>query len=216
MLTLSAVAAAPALAPRFARAASAALASADADPTLWYVTRAAAVSAYILLALSTHLGIVRSLGAQIGERASWVLDELHQFIALLAAAFVVLHLVSLLLDPFMAFTPANILLPLNQPYRQFATDVGVLGFYALSVVLVSSWLRRRISRRLWRGLHYLGFATFFLVTLHGALAGADSGQAWMRALYFGFGSSALFLVLMRLIMRPEGTPESASAHGTRR
>jgi len=182
--------------------AAATLAPADADPTLWYVTRAAAVSAYVLLALTTNLGIVRSLTTQIGERVSWMLDELHQFLALLTGAFVLLHLLTLLLDPFITFTPANLLLPFAQPYRTLATDIGVLGVYAFAVVLVSSWLRRRISRGMWRGLHYLGFATFFLVTIHGLLAGADAGQAWMRALSFGFASAAAFLILMRLILRP--------------
>lgn len=187
-----------------------ALAGADADPTLWYVTRAAAVSAYVLLALTTNLGIVRSLTTQIGERVSWVLDELHQFLALLAGAFVLLHLLTLLLDPFISFTPANLLLPFAQPYRTLATDLGVLGLYALGVVLVSSWLRRRISRGVWRGLHYLGFAAFFLVTIHGLLAGADAGQAWMRALSFGFGSSTVFLILMRVIPRPGEAPDAAA------
>jgi methionine sulfoxide reductase heme-binding subunit len=195
--------------------ASSALALADADPTLWYVTRAAAVSAYVLLALTTNLGIVRSLTTQIGERVSWVLDELHQFLALLTGAFVLLHLLTLLLDPFITFTPANLLLPFAQPYRTLATDLGVLGLYALVVVLVSSWLRRRISRGMWRGLHYLGFAAFFLVTIHGLLAGADAGQAWMRALSFGFGSAAVFLIVMRLILRP-GEASDVTARASQR
>ena len=41
-----------------------------ADPTMWYITRAAAVSAYILLTLAVDVGLMRSLARQLGERVS--------------------------------------------------------------------------------------------------------------------------------------------------
>ena len=170
------------------------------DPRLWYVTRAAAIAAYVLLALAVDLGILRSLARQLGEPVSWALDEFHQFLTLLAAGFVLLHLVALAFDPFIHFTPRNLILPLDQPYRQLAVDLGVLALYALAVVLASSWLRHRLSYAIWRGLHYLGFAAFALVTAHGALAGADGGAGWMRAIYIAAAASALFLVGMRVLV----------------
>jgi sulfoxide reductase heme-binding subunit YedZ len=171
-----------------------------ADPTLWYITRAAGVSAYVLLAVVVDLGILRSLARQLGERVSWVLDEVHQFLALLAAAFVALHLGVLLFDPFISFSVANLLLPIGEPYQSLGVSLGVIGLYALIVVLVSSWLRRYVSHRLWRGLHYGSFGVFILVTLHGLLSGSDSGLGWLRSVYFAALASMLFLTVMRLAM----------------
>jgi methionine sulfoxide reductase heme-binding subunit len=171
-----------------------------ADPRLWYVTRAAAISAYVALTATTGLGLLRSLARALGVGVSWALDELHQFVALLAAAFVALHLLSLLLDPYLPFPLVSLLLPVAEPYRPLASALGVLGLYALAAVLVSSWLRRRLTYRLWRGLHYASFASFALVTLHGLLAGADASQPWMRAVYTGAAVSIAFLVLMRLLL----------------
>jgi methionine sulfoxide reductase heme-binding subunit len=171
-----------------------------ADPTLWYITRAAGVSAYVLLAVVVDLGILRSLARQLGERVSWVLDEVHQFLALLAAAFVALHLGVLLFDPFITFSVANLLLPIGEPYQSLGVSLGVIGLYALIVVLVSSWLRRYVSHRLWRGLHYGSFGVFILVTLHGLLSGSDSGLGWLRSVYFAALASMLFLTVMRLAM----------------
>ncbi|PWT71567.1 MAG: hypothetical protein C5B60_10760 [Chloroflexi bacterium] len=179
-----------------------------ADPTLWYITRAAAVSAYVLLALVVDLGILRSLARQVGERASWVLDEVHQFLALLAAAFVALHLGVLLFDPFITFSVTNLLLPFGEPYKSLGVSLGVLGLYALVVVLVSSWLRRHLSHRVWRGLHYGSFAVFVLVTLHGLLSGSDSGLGWLRSIYFAALASMLFLTFMRLMMPVQGAPHA--------
>lgn len=182
--------------------ASVASASRTADPTLWYVTRAAAVTAYVLLLLAVDLGILRSMAHELSVRVSWMLDEVHQFISLLAGAFVALHLLALLFDPFIPFSPLNLLLPLDQPYKRIAVDLGVLALYGLVVVLVSSWLRRRIAQRTWRRLHYVSFAVFFLITLHGLLAGSDAGQPWMHALYVGAAASVLFLVVVRIFAQP--------------
>lgn len=189
--------------------ATVALAVRTADPTLWYVTRAAAVSAYVLLLLAVDLGMLRSMARELSVRVSWLLDEVHQFISLLAAAFVALHLLALLFDPFIRFSPLNLLLPLGQPFKPLAVDLGVLALYALAVVLLSSWLRRRMSQRTWRGLHYASFAVFFLVTLHGLLAGSDSGQPWMHALYVGAAASVLFLVIARIFAQPRERSQRA-------
>ena len=130
------------------------------NPTLWYVTRAAGVSAYVLLAIVVDLGILLSLARQLETHVSWVLDELHQFLSLLTAALVALHLGALLIDPFITFSLANLLLPLNEPYQPLGITFGVLGLYALLVLLASSWSRRFLPRRFWRGLHYLSFCRF--------------------------------------------------------
>jgi methionine sulfoxide reductase heme-binding subunit len=175
---------------------------AGVNPTLWYVTRAAGVSAYVLLAIVVDLGILLSLGRQLETHVSWVLDEFHQFLSLLAAALVALHLAVLLIDPFITFSLANLLLPLDEPYQPLGITFGVFGLYALLVLLASSWLRRFLPRRFWRGLHYLSFVTFVLVTAHGLLAGSDAGMGWMRSIYFAASASTLFLTVMRLVLVP--------------
>ena len=181
-----------------------------ADPTMWYITRAAAVSAYILLTLAVDVGIMRSLARQLGERVSWIVDEIHQFIALLAGAFVVLHLATLLLDPFIHFSVSNLVIPLAEPYKPLGTDIGVLALYGMAVVLVSSWLRQRISYGFWRALHYTGFVVFALVTIHGLLAGSDASMPWMRAIYTGATVSVIFMTAMRILLKPgtAGTNEA--------
>jgi predicted ferric reductase len=170
------------------------------NPTLWYVTRAAGISAYILLASTVVLGLLRAILRSAKTRnatALWLVDEAHQFAALLAVAFVVVHLVALAFDPVLPFTLRNLFLPFDEPYRATATALGVLGLYALGVVALSSWLRRALPYRFWRWLHGISFITFALVTLHGILAGSDSGQPWMALVYW----SAVILVGILSLVR---------------
>jgi methionine sulfoxide reductase heme-binding subunit len=177
------------------------------SPVLWYVTRATAVSAYVALTLSVTLGMMRALARKAHERLSGVVDDLHQFVATLAGLFVLGHLTALLLDPFLPFSLLNLLAPVDEPYRPLAVALGVFSLYTMAIVLFSSWLRRRLSYRFWRNLHYISFVAFALVTAHGLLAGSDSDEPWMRAVY-GFATGAIaFLVLARMLV---GVSESSA------
>ncbi len=186
----------------FALAHSASAQAAASSPTLWYITRATAASAYVALSLSVMLGILQVIARNASERLSWLVDESHKFIATLSGVLVLGHLVTLLLDPFLPFSLLNLLLPINEPYRQTAVDFGVFGLYTMALLLFTSWLRRRMRYRLWRGVHYISFVMFALVTAHGWLAGSDSGEPWMRGIYGAAIAMVVFLTLVRLFVGP--------------
>ena len=138
-----------------------------------------------------------------GGRISWIVDEVHQFLGTTFGVLVGLHLLTLLLDPFISFTLLDFILPINEPYSPLAVGFGVVALWTTIVILASSWLRRHLPYRFWRLLHYAGFATFTLVTLHGLLAGSDANTIWMSALYIGAGSVVGLLTLARLLMRSD-------------
>jgi methionine sulfoxide reductase heme-binding subunit len=184
----------------------AAISASGANPFMWYVTRAAATSSYIALSLLVLLGMARSLTQRNGGRVAWWLDEAHRFLALLVAGLVGLHLVSLLFDALIPFSLLNILLPINEPYRGFPVAIGVIAMYGLLIVLASSWLRQRVGQKAWRLLHYLSFAVFAGVTLHGVLAGSDSSQPWMVFIYVAATLAVGLLTCVRVFTRPQAQP----------
>jgi predicted ferric reductase len=172
--------------------------TASADPTPWYLTRMLAVSAYLSLSLSVIFGLLRTIARRARESLGWMVDELHQVLATLTGVLVVGHLVTLAKDAFIPFSISNLLLPGDQPYRPFAVDLGVLSLYTMIALLLSSWFKRQLPYGFWRVLHYISFATFVLVTLHGWQAGSDVDEPWMRALYGAATIAVAFLLLMRM------------------
>lgn len=152
--------------------------------TLWYVTRAAGVIAYLLLWLSTVWGLAVS---------SKILDPLlertftydfHEFLSLLAIGFVVLHIAVLLGDRYLPFSLAEILIPFVAPYRPLWVGVGIIAFYLTLLVSVTFYIRRWIGIRTFRVIHIASFLSFFGAALHGLLSGTDSPLAaaqWMYA-----------------------------------
>jgi predicted ferric reductase len=185
------------------------LATLATSTTLWYLTRTTAVAAYVTLTASVMLGLLRTIARTSAEQVSWVVDELHAFVATLAGLCVAGHLLTIRLDTYVIYTWHTLLLPGNGPYRPDAVNIGIFAFYLLVLTLLSSWLRRYIPYRMWRALHYLAFVTFALVTLHGWLAGSDAGEPWMRALYVGGTAGVGYLTLMRLFARPKANKELA-------
>jgi predicted ferric reductase len=167
-------------------------------PLLWYLTRATAVAAYVALTLSVILGMLRAIARTSRERLSWVVDELHAFVATLAGVLIVGHLISLKLHTFIPFTLANLFIPGAQPYRPLAVNLGVLALYAMAALLVTSWIRPLLPYRLWRTIHVLSFVAFALDTTHGLLAGSDAGEIWQRTLYGVAIGAVGFLTLLRL------------------
>jgi methionine sulfoxide reductase heme-binding subunit len=184
-------------------------ASATVSPVLWYLTRTMGISAYIALSFSVILGMLRSVARKSSERISWVVDELHQFVATVAGLLVAGHLLVLLFDPFLPFSLINLLLPVNEPFKPSAVAFGIFGFYSTVLLLASSWLRKRMRYSWWRGIHYVSFFAFAMVTLHGWFAGSDSGEPWMRAIYAFATSAVLFLILVRFFVgAPSVSPSS--------
>jgi sulfoxide reductase heme-binding subunit YedZ len=183
---------------------------AEVSPTLWYLTRASAFSAYLLLTASVILGMLRSIARTARERLSWVVDEVHQYAATLMVVMLLVHLITLHLDPFLPFSILNLLIPINEPYRPTGVNLGVFALYTVVVVALSSWLRRAMTYGAWRLLHYLSFVTFALVTLHGWLSGSDTDEPWMHAIYLASAVSVAFLVLVRLFAGASSTSATAA------
>jgi len=178
----------------------------DTSPTLWYLTRATAVAAYVALTFSVVLGMLRTVGRQASERVPWSVNELHQILAVLSGLLVLAHLLSILFDSFLPFTFWNLLLPLSEPYREPFTRLGVFAMYAMVLVLLSSWLRRRISYRAWRTIHHVSFIAFALATAHGFYTGSDADEPWMRAVYGASAAIVTFLIFVRIFA---GAPATA-------
>ncbi len=163
--------------------------------TLWYVTRAAGVIAYLLLWLSTVWGLAVSskIFDPLLERTFTY--DLHEFLSLLAIGFVVLHVVVLLGDRYLPFSLAEILIPFVAPYRPLWVGVGIIAFYLTLLVSVTFYIRRWIGIKTFRVIHVASFFSFFGAALHGLLSGTDSPLPAAQWMYAGTTLVVVFLTV---------------------
>ncbi|HTE85610.1 MAG TPA: ferric reductase-like transmembrane domain-containing protein [Dehalococcoidia bacterium] len=180
------------------------------DHAFWYLSRAAGLTAYLLLALSVCLGLLVRTRIMDWLAARWRWFDLHQFTALLALAFVLLHVFSLLGDHYIGFTMDQLLIPFASPYRTVSVAGGVIALYLMLVVVATFWVRRLIGYRAWRAIHYVTFTLFILSLLHGLFSGSDTGELWTTALYWGSGMLVGALTIWRFTTVSEARQPAAA------
>jgi len=164
----------------------------------WYVTRAAAITAYVLLTGSMLLGLSMSSKSQAGPLDRADAFALHEFLSWLAWGFVGLHVAALLVDSFQPFSLVDVLVPFASPYRTGAVALGVIGLYLMAVLVTSFYLRARIGHRAWRTIHFASFLLFVLATLRGLFAGSSSAVPAMQLVYLFSGGAVCLMLLYRI------------------
>lgn len=139
----------------------------------WYVTRASGLVLWVVSALAVGWGFAVSsrLVRRTGMPA-WM-TALHQHLGTLAMVFTGVHLVSLWADSYVAFGWRELFVPMASTWRPGAVAWGVVAFWCLVAVQLTSWFRRRLPRRIWRAVHLLSLPMFVTGTAHGVLSGAD-------------------------------------------
>lgn len=148
----------------------------QANQMYWLVDRAAGVTAYELLALSSILGL--SMTAKAWDRwgmRKWA-KQLHQYTTLLVIPFIALHLFGLLMDSSVPFTWRALVVPFAASYKPILSAFGTLSVYGVLILIVTSYLRERMSANVWRKIHFLAFPMFIAVTIHGFMIGTDSDR----------------------------------------
>jgi sulfoxide reductase heme-binding subunit YedZ len=164
----------------------------------WYVARAGGLTALVLLTLAVCLGLALSLRVQSRTWPRFAIEDLHRFTGLLTGAFVVVHGGALLLDSYVPFSLAALIVPGVAPYRPVATAAGIVAAELLLALAVANRLRSRLSYRFWRRTHYLNFVVWACAVVHGVFAGTDSGAPWAVALYVACIAAVGLLVVARL------------------
>ena len=139
----------------------------------WFLARSSGIVAWALLVASVALGLMLSTRA-LGRRPTpaWSLD-IHRGVSGLAVLLTAVHLVALVLDSYIEFGVAELLVPMASSWRPLAVTWGVVALYLLVAIEVSSLLRTRIPVRVWRGIHLTSFVLYLLATVHFITAGTD-------------------------------------------
>ena len=178
--------------------------AASSVQAMWYVTRAAGLTAYLLLWLSTAWGLAVSnkIFDPVLHRAFTY--DFHQFLSLLAIGFVILHIVVLLADQYLPFSVAQILVPFAAPYRPVWVGIGTIGLYLTLLVSVTFYIRRWIGQKTFRMIHLISYLAFAAAAVHGLFAGTDSPLASVQAMYIVTSFIIMFLTAYRIFMSLAG------------
>jgi DMSO/TMAO reductase YedYZ heme-binding membrane subunit len=151
------------------------------NPSIWwYLSRASGFVALGLLFASLIWGvllttrILRSI-----DRPAWLLD-LHRWLGGLALTFTLVHMATLMLDHFVSFSLKDLLIPMASDWQPGPIAWGVVAFWLLLAVQLSSLIMKKLGRKTWRRIHLLAYPMLWLTIMHAGLAGTDIGNPVYR------------------------------------
>jgi hypothetical protein len=173
--------------------------------TLWYVTRGTGVVALLLLTASVVLGVVSSLGWRTDRWPRFAVNVVHRNLTLLAVGFVVVHIVTTVLDAYAPVSLVAAIVPFASPYRPLWLGLGAVAFDLLLALVLTSLGRAWISPRAWRAVHWAAYVAWPIALLHAFGTGSDARVGWFAWLGIACLASVALAVAVRAsnARRPE-------------
>ena len=177
------------------------------DPSkylFWITTRAAGTAALVLASASVGLGLAMATGAL----KRWGADRrvLHEVLSLSVMAAIGVHVLSLLADSYIHASVLDVTVPFVFSYKALATSTGIVAGWAMVLLGLSYYARRRIGQQRWRSIHRLTALAWILGLIHGFAEGSDAGQPWFIAMIVLTAAPAIVLLLVRYFIRDRRAP----------
>lgn len=178
--------------------------SANEIPWAWYLTRSAGIAGFLLLYSVMFLGLaIRTpfLKKIIQPCYSY---SVHCWLSLQALFFVFIHGIALLFDNFFGFSLGDIFVPWVFKSESLNTNflaLGIIGFYLMIILTVSSYARRLIGQKAWRFIHFLNILLYVFVVVHAYFLGTDLKNPTIREIFIWVNAFLVFLMLNSLAFR---------------
>lgn len=175
----------------------------------WYAIRAAGFTAagLLILLMISGIGQVTGLTYRFLEPVkAWAVHKALAF-ALLGAIF--LHVAFLIIDKYLPFSFAQVLVPFVSHYNNgttlagialgsVAVALGIFAAYGVIIIVLSSLKWIDTKKHTWRWLHYLSYVVMLFVFLHALYTGSDLKYGTFRAFWILLGLIVVLAVVSRL------------------
>jgi hypothetical protein len=182
----------------------------QAQMRIWLAARATGLVAYTLLTLLVSLGLVLSHPV---NKSTWRLSRVffpwHENLLVFVVSFIVVHVVTLVIDPYAGVGIDGALIPGLSSYRSVPVALGTLGLYALLISGLTARYTRLLPAGWWLVLHRFSIVAWGLGWVHGILAGTDTDA--FRMGYVASGLLVLAATAYRYWVGKQRKPSFASS-----
>ena len=140
--------------------------------------RGTGITALVFLTLSMSLGIATRSGRPMLSLPRFAVADVHRFAALAGTVLVVLHVATLLADPYARLRLVDFVVPFLGVFRPLWQGLGTLAFDVLAAIIVTSVLRHRIGVRVFRVVHWAAYALWPTAFAHALGNGTGVTRWW--------------------------------------
>ena len=159
----------------------------NSSTALWYVSRGTGAVALLLLTAVMLLGILVTRKAKLPGMPGFAVSGLHRNLSLLSTAFVAVHVLTAIADGYVKIPLSAAVIPLASPYERFWVGVGAVSFDLMLASVVTSLLRRHLSRKAWRAVHLAAYLSWPVAWFHSVFVSGDLRHGVLRLIAIGCG-----------------------------
>lgn len=192
----------------------------NSSTAFWYASRATGVVALVLLTAVMLLGLLVTRQKTLPGLPRFAVSGLHRNVALLATAFVAIHVLTAVADAFVTIPLTAAVIPLASPYERFWLGAGAVSFDLMLAMVITSLLRRRLSRKAWRGIHLTAYACWPVAWFHSFFASPDMRHGVLFLIALGCALAVVAAALWRAAEAGKDIPRAervgrlmAAVHG---
>ena len=175
----------------------------------WYASRATGIVALLLLTAVLVLGILVNRQGRLPGLPRFAVTSLHRNISLLTVAFVAMHVVTAVLDSYVSIPVSAGVIPFASSYERFWLGLGAISFDLMLAMIITSLLRGRLNRTLWRAVHLLAYASWPVALAHSIGSSRDLQHGWMLDLGIACALIVAVAIIWRLAHAARQVPRAA-------
>jgi len=181
---------------------------------LWYASRATGVVTMLLLTAVVLLGILVNRQGRLPGLPGFAVTGLHRNVSLLAVVFLAIHVVTAIADPYVTIGLAAAVLPFASAYKPLWLGLGAISLDLIGALILTSLARARMSRRAWRGIHWLAYAAWPLAVVHSLGSSSDARGGLVLGVLAGCVLATLAALAWRLSHAAREIPRAGRAAAT--
>ena len=158
-------------------------------PTTGTVSEATGVISMVLLSAVVVLGILLDRRVRLPGQPRYAGLSLHRYTSLLAVGFLALHIITAIVGPYARVGLAATVIPFTSPYARSWLGLGAIASDLMVAIIVTSLLRRHLSHRTWRTIHWLAYACWPVALAHSLGTGGGMRSGTLLDLAIGCASA---------------------------
>jgi methionine sulfoxide reductase heme-binding subunit len=174
----------------------------------WYASRATGIVALLLLTVVLVFGILVNRQGRLPGLPRFAVTSLHRNLSLLAVAFIAVHVLTAVLDTYVSIPIVSGVIPFASGYERFWLGLGAISFDLMLAMIITSLVRGRLNRTLWRIIHLAAYLCWPVALAHSIGSSKDLQHGWMLDLAIGCAVVVVAAALWRLASAARQLPRA--------
>ncbi len=174
----------------------------------WYVSRATGVVSLLLLTAVMVLGILVNRQGRLPGLPRFAVTNLHRNLSLMAVMFVVIHVVTAVIDGYVSVPLISGVIPFTSGYEGFWLGLGAISLDLMLALIVTSLVRGHLSHRLWKAVHWADYACWPVAFAHSLGSSTDMQRGPLLGLAVLCAAALAAALIWRLVLMARQVPRA--------